>query len=61
MTDVILQWTLTSASARVPRAFKTATLLFHNTIFSIGYRRGVFELILKYFSGVELFMCALFD
>ena len=32
MTDVILQRTLTSASARFPHAFKTATR------FSIGYR-----------------------
>ena len=58
MTDVILEWTLTSVSARFPRAFKTATLLFS---IQFGYRRGVFELILKYFSGVELFVCVLFD
>ena len=61
MTDVILQWPMTSVSARFPRAFKIATLSFHNTFFSIGYRQVVFELILKYFSGVEVFVCVLFD
>ena len=62
MTDVILQWTLTSAIARFPRAFKTVTLCFITGFFSIDYRRGVIEFILKYFSGVEVFfLCAPFD
>ena len=38
ITDVILQWQLTSASVRFPHAFKYMTLLFHITcFFSIGY------------------------
>ena len=38
MTEAILQWQLTSASERFPRAFKTVTLLFHIIpCFNIGY------------------------
>ena len=63
MTDVILQWTLTSAIARDFHALSKLRLCcFITQFFSIGYMRGVLELILKYFSGVEVFfVCALFD
>ena len=38
MTDVILQWQMTSASVHFPHTFKTVTLFFHLTqFFSIGY------------------------
>ena len=40
MTDVISQLQLTSASTRIPRAFKIVTLLFDIT----GYKRGELEL-----------------
>ena len=35
MTEVILQWQLTSTSMRFPRVFKTVTLLFQITQFFI--------------------------
>ena len=61
MTDVILQWRLTSDIARAFLALSKLRLCcFITRFFSIGYRRGVFELILKYFSGVEVFcVCAI--
>ena len=62
MTDVIMQWTLTSAIARAFHALSKLRLCrFITRFFSIGNRRGVFKLILKYFSGVEVFffVCAI--
>ena len=56
MTDVILQWTVMSAIARAFLALSKLRLCcFIPRFFSIGYRRGVFQLILKYFGGVEVF------
>ena len=47
MTDVILQWHLTSASVQFPHAFKIVTLLFHITQFLAKaiYRLCVLEFI----------------
>ena len=54
MTDVILQWLLTSVSARFPRALKTAFFLFHNT--SLAFNLAIGE-VCSNFRGVELFVC----
>ena len=49
MTDIILQWLLTSASARFLCALKTVTFVFHITgFFSIGYRGSVFKYVSKF-------------
>ena len=57
MTDIILQWTLTSANARFPRAFTNCDFVVSLQV--IG--EVCSKIILKYFSGVEFFVCAIFD
>ena len=58
MTDVILQWTLTSAIARTFLALSKLRLccfLTHFLALAIGEMCSNY--ILKYFSGVEVFLC----